>query len=176
MTLVVLIASSTALWSAQRGLVSPSDVSVRRGHQLFARVWTVNDGLGPLMNARSCVGCHAAGGTGGGGTDERSFVTVVPGLLGAPGRVFRRLRVSRTGAIDEEVPPINHASAAGQDFKTPPLWGIAKTGPPYLHDGRAKTLHDAIAAHGGEAEASANAYQKLHAVDRAAVLAFLRSL
>lgn len=71
---------------------------------------------------------------------------------------------------------INEGTATGSEFKTPALWGISKTGPPYLHDGRAKTLHDAITAHGGEAEESASAYQKLREVERAAVLAFLRSL
>jgi CxxC motif-containing protein (DUF1111 family) len=71
---------------------------------------------------------------------------------------------------------IEQGSASGQEFRTPPLWGIVKTGPPYLHDGRAKTLHDAITAHGGEAEKSATAYQKLRDLERAAVLAFLRSL
>jgi CxxC motif-containing protein (DUF1111 family) len=71
---------------------------------------------------------------------------------------------------------ISEGAASGSDFKTPALWGIAKTGPPYLHDGRAKTLHDAITAHGGEAEESARSYQKLLAAERDTVLAFLRSL
>jgi CxxC motif-containing protein (DUF1111 family) len=66
--------------------------------------------------------------------------------------------------------------ASGNEFKTPPLWGIVKTGLPYLHDGRAKTLHDAITANGGEAEESAIAYQRLRDVERAAILAFLQSL
>ena len=328
--LVPLLAGWTALSSAQRGPASHSDALVRKGRELFTRVWTVNDGLGPLVNARRCAGCHAGPKTGGSGTHERSFVSVMPALPdGSGGRVFRRLRISTTGAIDEELPPMSAALrrassllgsgllesipadeisagaadlgtlgripqgrygwkghlrnieeataaafanelgmssamfaepagppaelspsqitsvaafirslppitggtplsdqsgrqlfnrlgcatchrpsfpsldqqkafpytdlllhdmgpmladgiaqgfASGSDFRTPPLWGIAKTGPPYLHDGRARTLHDAITAHGGEAEESAAAYQKLREVDRAAVLAFLRSL
>jgi CxxC motif-containing protein (DUF1111 family) len=71
---------------------------------------------------------------------------------------------------------IDQGSASARDFKTPPLWGIAKTGPPYLHDGRAKTMHDAIRLHGGEAERSVAEYLKLRDLERAAVLAFLRSL
>jgi CxxC motif-containing protein (DUF1111 family) len=313
-----------------------SSMSVRRSAASYVtRVWTVNDGLGPLINARSCEGCHAVPRIGGSGTDERSFVTVVATPHDPRGgRVFRRLRVSRTGAIDEQAQPtlavlrkapsllgsgwletissdeiaagaiergtrgriphgrygwkgrlrnIEEATAAafanelglssatlpepttgpggqtaadlsqsqiaavaafirslppiasdaarkdrhgqrlfnelgcaschrpsfpsletrhvfpytdlllhdmgpaladgiaegvatGSEFKTPALWGIAMTGPPYLHDGRAKTLHDAITAHGGEAGESAIRYQKLGDIERAAVLAFLRSL
>ncbi|MCA9572200.1 MAG: hypothetical protein KC656_30380, partial [Myxococcales bacterium] len=43
--------------------------------------------------------------------------------------------------------------ATGAEFRTQPLWGIGAVGP-YLHDGRAHTLHDAILAHGGEGTAS----------------------
>ena len=38
-----------------------------------------------------------------------------------------------------------------QEWRTPPLWGVADS-PPYLHDGRAYTLEDAIRLHDGEAE------------------------
>jgi CxxC motif-containing protein (DUF1111 family) len=71
---------------------------------------------------------------------------------------------------------IHEGPATGADFKTPPLWGVVKTGPPYLHDGRAKTLHDAIVAHGGEAEDSSSGYAKLSQPERAALLAFLQAL
>src|SRR5262249_10630713 len=39
------------------------------------------------------------------------------------------------------------------EWRTPPLWGVADS-PPYLHDGRAPTLLDAIEWHSGEAEFS----------------------
>ena len=47
--------------------------------------------------------------------------------------------------------------ADGREWRTPPLWGIALTAtvsgiPAYLHDGRARTLMEAIMFHGGEAE------------------------
>lgn len=71
---------------------------------------------------------------------------------------------------------VSQGRATASEFKTPPLWGIAKAGPPYLHDGRAKTLHDAITAHGGEREESVRAYRKLDDGARAALLAFLKSL
>jgi hypothetical protein len=42
-------------------------------------------------------------------------------------------------------------------FVTAPLWGVASRGP-YMHDGRAQTIHEAILAHGGEAEGSRKAF------------------
>jgi hypothetical protein len=38
-----------------------------------------------------------------------------------------------------------------QEWRTPPLWGLSDSAP-YLHDGRAETVLEAIAQHGGEAE------------------------
>jgi CxxC motif-containing protein (DUF1111 family) len=65
--------------------------------------------------------------------------------------------------------------ATGREFRTQPLWGIASVGP-YLHDGRAHTIDEAIRWHGGEAEQSRTAYENLPADKRAALLAFLDSL
>ncbi|MCB9729166.1 MAG: hypothetical protein H6744_19030 [Deltaproteobacteria bacterium] len=61
------------------------------------------------------------------------------------------------------------------EFRTSPLWGIGKT-EPYMHDGRASTLEDAIVEHASEAEGARERYLALDAVDRDALLAFLRSL
>jgi CxxC motif-containing protein (DUF1111 family) len=63
-------------------------------------------------------------------------------------------------------------------FMTPPLWDVANTAP-YMHDGSAATLEDAIYAHGGEgseASSSLARYWELSADDRAALLEFLSSL
>jgi CxxC motif-containing protein (DUF1111 family) len=72
-------------------------------------------------------------------------------------------------------------AADGQEWRTTPLWGIGLTqtvnGHHYfLHDGRARTLEEAILWHGGEATASANYFKNASADDRAALLAFLQSL
>jgi hypothetical protein len=64
---------------------------------------------------------------------------------------------------------------AGKMFLTRPLWGVARSGP-YLHDGRAPTLHEAILAHGGEAKAARDAYAALPDADEGAVRLFLTSL
>ncbi|MCZ6817818.1 MAG: hypothetical protein O7F76_14120 [Planctomycetota bacterium] len=47
---------------------------------------------------------------------------------------------------------------------------------PYLHDGRALTLGQAILMHGGEAQPQRDAYAALPDADKAAILRFLRSL
>jgi hypothetical protein len=61
-------------------------------------------------------------------------------------------------------------------FITARLWGVADTAP-YLHDGRALTLTDAILAHGGpEATASRDAFEALPDADKVKLLDFLRSL
>lgn len=60
-------------------------------------------------------------------------------------------------------------------FLTRPLWGLAETAP-YLHDGRAPTVHEAIAMHGGEAQTARDAYLALDEPGRAGVRVFLTSL
>ncbi len=61
------------------------------------------------------------------------------------------------------------------EWRTPPLWGVRDSGP-YLHDGGAETLQDAIAMHGGEALPSTNKYFKLSHEQRQQLIGFLKSL
>jgi CxxC motif-containing protein (DUF1111 family) len=70
---------------------------------------------------------------------------------------------------------IEEGAAGIRDYRTPPLWGLARTAP-YLHDGRASTAEDAIANHAGEASTARDEVANLSAIDREALLAFLRSL
>jgi hypothetical protein len=58
---------------------------------------------------------------------------------------------------------------------TEPLWGVGSTAP-YLHDGRATTLDEAIRAHGGEAAPVRDAYAALTLAEQAELLAFLENL
>lgn len=60
-------------------------------------------------------------------------------------------------------------------FLTRPLWGLADTAP-YLHDGRAPTVHDAILWHGGEGAKARDLYSGLEEEERQALLIFLLSL
>lgn len=66
-------------------------------------------------------------------------------------------------------------SAQSDEFRTTPLWGL-RFRSRYLHDGRAATLEDAIAMHGGEATNAASAYRQAAEADRAALLRFLATL
>jgi CxxC motif-containing protein (DUF1111 family) len=71
--------------------------------------------------------------------------------------------------------------AGGADWRTAPLWGIGRSkqvnGSTYfLHDGRARDLTEAILWHGGEAQASRDAFAGLPKPEREALLAFLNSL
>jgi CxxC motif-containing protein (DUF1111 family) len=60
-------------------------------------------------------------------------------------------------------------------YRTPPLWGVVDT-PPYLHDGRAADLREAIAAHESEAAGVVQAFLGLALPEQEALIAFLRSL
>ena len=64
---------------------------------------------------------------------------------------------------------------ANDEFTTARLWGIADTGP-YLHDGRALSLSEAIAAHGGEAEMARDAFLGLTQLGQETLVAFLNKL
>ena len=65
--------------------------------------------------------------------------------------------------------------AMRQEWRTPPLWGVRDSGP-YLHDGRADTLEQAVAFHGGQGTTSAIKFFKLKPEERQQVIAFLKSL
>ena len=71
--------------------------------------------------------------------------------------------------------------ADGQEWRTPPLWGIGLTeqvsGHTYfLHDGRARSLLEAILWHGGEAQAARDRVVEMPQEDRDALIRFLESL
>jgi CxxC motif-containing protein (DUF1111 family) len=71
--------------------------------------------------------------------------------------------------------------ASGSEWRTAPLWNIGLTagvsgGEAYLHDGRARSLEEAILWHGGEAESSKEVFRTMSASDRAALIKFLKSL
>ncbi len=61
------------------------------------------------------------------------------------------------------------------EWRTPPLWGVAQSAP-YLHDGRAATLDEAIRLHGGEASPTASRYVDLTDWQRGGLEAFLKTL
>lgn len=129
-----------------------------------------------LFTSVGCAGCHA-----------ESLPVTDPVLRLSSGR---RIDLSRRLSSDGRPPwsivaytdlRAHHMGAALRDgeagddvFITPPLWGVASRGP-WLHDGRAATLHEAILAHGGEAARARDAYVALD-TERSAVQLFLATL
>ncbi len=110
-----------------------------------------------IFGALGCTGCHT------------------PALRGPHGMVpaYTDLLLHDMGpALDDRTPML---LAEGRDWRTQPLWGVMAVGP-WLHDGRADTLDEAIRLHGGEAEASRDRYLARTEGERALVVAFLESL
>jgi len=71
--------------------------------------------------------------------------------------------------------------ANGSEWRTPPLWGIGlyKTvsgEANYLHDGRARTIEEAILWHGGEAQSAKERFMRFEKKDREKLIQFLESL
>ncbi|SEJ13837.1 di-heme oxidoredictase family protein [Pseudomonas sp. NFR16] len=76
---------------------------------------------------------------------------------------------------------LSEFQASGQQWRTPPLWGIGLTQmvsghTRFLHDGRARNLMEAVLWHGGEALPAQRQVLAFDAQQRAALLAFLNSL
>jgi hypothetical protein len=74
--------------------------------------------------------------------------------------------------LEASVPPLE---IPNNHFITARLWGIADTAP-YLHDGRATTLYQAIWYHGGEAEGARDDFMELLSSDQKLLLSFLGRL
>jgi len=74
-------------------------------------------------------------------------------------------------------------TASGREWRTTPLWGLGlayvlrpNVQPRFLHDGRARTIEEAILWHDGEALASRNRFKNLSFLDRLRLIRFLLSL
>jgi CxxC motif-containing protein (DUF1111 family) len=78
-------------------------------------------------------------------------------------------RQAGTDAPPKVIPP------TAQEWRTPPLWGVRDSAP-YLHDGRAATLDQAIALHGGEAARSRLQFFLKTQEERQKIMQFLKSL
>lgn len=73
------------------------------------------------------------------------------------------------------------SDGADPEWRTPPLWGIGLTETvnghtEFLHDGRARSLLEAVLWHGGEAQASRDAVVAMSPAQRDALIRFLESL
>jgi hypothetical protein len=112
-------------------------------------------------------------------TDESGTVTMRLGSLRkdpqgrALAEVFGDLKRHNMGAGLAEA--IDETGTGAATFLTENLWGVGSTAP-YLHDGRATTLAEAILEHGGEAAASRAAFRQRGSDDQRSLIAFLNNL
>jgi CxxC motif-containing protein (DUF1111 family) len=73
-------------------------------------------------------------------------------------------------------------NAKTAEWRTPPLWGLGLSpnsqGGQYflMHDGRAKSIEEAIILHGGEGQRSKNNFQQLSSAEKQKLIKFLESL
>lgn len=133
------------------------DPAVQRGERLFADV--------------NCAACHRI--------ELETGQHEIPALAHQTIHAYTDLLLHDMGSGLADGRPDFQAS--GTEWRTPPLWGIglAQTVLPYsgyLHDGRARSLAEAILWHGGEAESAKEKFRSLSFDDRAALIQFLQSL
>jgi CxxC motif-containing protein (DUF1111 family) len=84
------------------------------------------------------------------------------------------------GAYYEKVVPVPDTTSPSDgpmasEWRTPPLWGVADSAP-YMHDGRATTLKEAIELHGGQGKNSSTRFSKLAEAEQNQLIAFLKTL
>ncbi len=151
----VVLYSSLLAVPARRGA---DDEDVLRGKQLFAEL--------------ACAGCHVPSHT----TDASSALSELHNQLIWP---YTDLLLHDMGpGLADGVPA---ARASGQEWRTPPLWGLGlietvNHHDRLLHDGRARGVAEAILWHGGEAAMSAEGFRSLPEDDRTALIRFVESL
>ena len=123
---------------------------------------TTNAGSGSgLFMQIGCTNCHTPTLTTGSSS--------VPALNCQKVNLYSDLLLHDMGSLNDG---IQQGDATPNEMKTAPLWGARASGP-YLHDGRAATLDEAIRAHDGEAKASHDRYIKsLTALSRTGSLSF----
>ena len=151
---------------AQRKFSDDTDKNyIHGGHALFAKVGCADchvDEVGEVAGIFSDLLLHDMGGELG---DTGSYDVFIPdstpeGELLLTGGPNAQKKVT---------------GATRQEWRTTPLWGVRDSAP-YLHDGRAKTLAQAIAMHGGEAQQSTQKFFALSDAERFQVISFMKSL
>ncbi len=117
-----------------------------------------------LFDAAACSLCHTP--------VMRTGPSPVAALRNKEVRLYSDLLLHDMGVLGDGVV---QETAGGRDFRTAPLWGAAGSAP-YLHDGRAATIHDAIIAHDGEGKVSKERYLKLNKAQQKLLTDFVLSL
>jgi len=135
-----------------------SDPDVRRGEDLFQEV--------------GCATCHRP-------TQESGTLEGFPFVSNQRFAPYTDLLLHDMGPALADDRPVFDAS--GREWRTPPLWGLGlhslvQGHTELLHDGRARSIKEAILWHGGEAEPARERFRKLSKEERKTLIAFLESL
>ncbi len=135
-----------------------NDADVKKGKELFIQI--------------NCSGCHRP--------ELRTGPSSISVLSNKSFFPYTDLLLHDMGpGLDDGY---TEGSAHTSEWKTPPLWGIGLSkqsqGGQYflLHDGRAKSIEEAILLHGGEGESSRNQFQQLTTNEKLQLIKFLESL
>ena len=134
------------------------DLTVRRGEALFA--------------VAGCGSCHVP-------TLRTGYLDGVPELSQQTIHPYTDLLVHDMGpALSDHRPDFG---ASGREWRTAPLWGIGLVETVnghtnFMHDGRARSLLEAVLWHGGEATRAREIVRRMSAIQRAALIRFLQSL
>lgn len=111
-----------------------------------------------IFNSVGCTSCHVPALRTADGVDAHAYTDLLLHDIAEPDALG-----------------IEEGDAGIHELRTPPLWGLARTAP-YLHDGRASTIEEAVAEHAGEASTARAEAANLSPGDKEALFAFLRSL
>ncbi|HEY1242326.1 MAG TPA: di-heme oxidoredictase family protein [Bryobacteraceae bacterium] len=128
--------------------------SINQGHKLFAQT--------------GCALCHTETMT--------TSAASIDALSNQSANLFSDLLVHKMGAGLAD--GVSQGNAAGDEFRTAPLWGLGQR-LYFLHDGRTADLLQAIQAHSGdgsEANATVDRFNHLSEGDKQDLLNFLRAL
>jgi CxxC motif-containing protein (DUF1111 family) len=137
--------------------VDLDDPTVRSGEALFRRF--------------GCAACHVP--------NQRTGPHAIAALANRDIQPFTDLLLHDLGDGLADGRPDHLAD--GREWRTAPLWGLGLVqvvlpGAALLHDGRARTIAEAILWHGGEAEASREEFRTAPTAERDSLLRFLQSL
>jgi CxxC motif-containing protein (DUF1111 family) len=116
-----------------------------------------------------CINCHFPG----------PFVTPSAPFNGVPGNMaffpFSDFLVHDMGSLGDGIGNTGDSVATTHQMRTAPLWG-ARFNTQFLHDGRAKTVRDAILAHDGQGLSARNSFAGLSSGDQTLLINFVNSI
>jgi len=111
-----------------------------------------------------CTACHTA--------TQRTGSNPVAALDHKIYHPYSDFLLHDMGALGDN---LEMGNSTGREMRTAPLWGLRFINN-YLHDGRARTLDQAILAHDGQARSARDQYAALAAEPKSKLIAFLNSL